>query len=292
MNALGLLEAGRVHLDKVGGKVLGTGGRSGVVKKLHGESRLHLSHGHGLVVDLAGLGKLIGGFTHNLQCVLGKLAHLGAEILVCDHVRDLPVEHGNVLGQNVVYAAGDKAHGSALYDVKVGHNEGGSAHGGRLLLAVDDSRADVGGEAVGRCKRGYRNKGDAQLICRITAEVHDGARTVGDDDLGVIELLHHVLDERILSPQTLSLKHYLLIGGDMLALGELINDRVVHNGTLLARKADIGHVLFKVVDSAVLDDDHLRFKLVVTAALAQAGVFGTIHYHSNLPHISTVSNLP
>ena len=259
VDALGLLKAGRVHLDKVGGKVLGTGGCSGVVKKLHGKTRLHLRHGHGLVVDLAGLGKLIGGVTHDLQCVLGKLAHLGAEILVCDHVRDLPVEHGNVLGQNVVYAAGDKAHGSALYDVKVGHDKGGSAHGGRLLLAVDDSRADVGGEAVGRCKRGYRNKGDAELICRITAEVHDGARTVGDDDLGVIELCHHVLNERILGSQPLRLEHDLLICGNMLALCELINDRVVHDGAFFARKADIGHVLFKIFDSAVLDDDHLRF---------------------------------
>ena len=69
----------------------------------------------------------------------------------------------------------------------------------------------------------------------------------------------------------------------MLALGELIYDRIVDNGALFARKADIGHVLLEIVYRAVLDDDFFRLKLMVSAAGAFADVFFAIHYHDKTP---------
>ena len=195
----------------------------------------------------------------------------------------LPVKQRNVLRENVVYAARDETRGSALYDIKIGDDQNGGAHRGRFFLSVEYRRADVRCEAVGGGKGRNGDKGDAELVRRVAAEVHYGSRAVGDDDLGIIELFHHLLDDCILGAQAVCLEHDLLIGGDMLALGELIYDRIVDNGALFARKADIGHVLLEIVYRAVLDDDFFRLKLMVSAAGAFADVFFAIHYHDKTP---------
>ena len=76
-----------------------------------------------------------------------------------------------------------------------------------------------------------------------------------------------------------------LIGGDVLALGELVDDRIVDNGALFAGKADIGHVLLEIIYRAVFDDDLFRFKLMVSAADAFADVLFAIHDHGKTPQL-------
>ena len=231
----------------------------------------------------------VGCLTHNIERLLSKVRDHRAVVFARDEVRNLPVEKRNVLRENVVYAACDEACGSALYDVKIGDDQNGSAHRGRFFLAVQDGRADVRCKAVGGGERRNGDKGDAELVRRVAAEVHDSACAVGDDDLGLIELFHHFLDNGILGAKAVCLKHYLLVGGDVLALGELIDDRVVYNGALFARKTDIGHVPLEIVYRAVFDDDLFRLKLMVSAADAFADVFFAIHDHDKTPQLKNLS---
>ena len=256
-----------------------------MVEQLHGKAALHLRHGHCLVVGNAGGGVFIGSFAHDVQSFLCEIGNHRAVIFAGNEVGYLPVEQRDVFRKDIVYAACNKACRSALYNVKVGNDEDGSAHRCGLLLTVENGRADIGREAVGGSERRDGDEGDAELVSRVAAEVHDGAGAVGYDDLGVIELLHHLFDDRILGAQAVCLKHDLLIGGDMLALGEFVDDRIVDNGALFAGKADIGHVLLEIIYRAVFDDDLFRFKLMVSAADAFADVLFAIHDHGKTPQL-------
>ena len=256
-----------------------------MVEQLHCKAALHLCHGHCLVVGNAGGGVFIGSFAHNIQRFLGKVGYHRAVIFAGNEVGYLPVEQRNVFRKDIVYAACNKACRSALYNVKVGNDEDGSAHRSGLLLAVENCRADICREAVGGSERRDGDKGDAELVSRVAAEVHNGSGAVGYDDLGVIELFHHLFDDGVLGAQAVCLEHDLLIGGDMLALCELVDDRIVDNGAFLAGKADIGHVLLEIIYRAVFDDDLFRFKLMVSAADAFADVLFAIHDHGKTPQL-------
>ena len=196
-----------------------------------------------------------------------------------------PVGQRSVLCQNVVDAAGNQALGSAADDVKVGDDKDRCAHGSGFLLPVDDGRADVGGETVRGGQRRDGNKGNAQLVGGVAAEVHDGAGADGDDHLGGIQILHHLLDEDILSAKTVGIKDDVLVGLDMLALGQLPGDLIVDHRAL-AGKAQLLHVLFKMLDGLLGHDDLAGLKGMRASADAFAGILFAIHDHGTVPPFS------
>ena len=259
--------------------MLGAGGGAGIVPQLHGQTALHLRHGHGLVIDLARGGHLVGGLAHDIQRFLRQTRDHRAVILAGDQRGDLPVGQGDILGKNIVDAAGHEALRRALDNVQIRHDQRGRLHRDRLLLSVHDHGADTGRKSVGTGERRNGDKGDAQLVGGIAAEVHDGAGTEGHENLGIVELGHHILDQYVLRTQTLRGQDDLLIGLEVLAFRQSVNEAVVYYGAALIAKAHRRHVLLKAAERVVFDDDHLGLQLVVTAAAAFADVLGTIHNH-------------
>ena len=122
-----------------------------------------------------------------------------------------------------------------------------------------------------------------KLVGGIAAEIHDGAGAEGHKHLGLVELCHHILDQHIFRAQALRGQHDLLIGLDVLSLGQRVDVAVVHHGAALVAKADRRHVLLKAAERVVLHDDHFGLQLMVAATAAFANVFGTVHDHKAYP---------
>ena len=73
--------------------------------------------------------------------------------------------------------------------------------------------------------------------------------------------------------QTLSGQNDLLIGLDVLTLGDFINIAVVDYGTALAAQTHFVHELFKVFQRIVTYNDFLCIKAVLPATGTPANIF-------------------
>ena len=262
--------------------MLRTGCRAAVGEDLHGQAGEHLSVGHGLVVRLLALGKVVCAARHDVQRFLSHCAHLGAEVFAGDDVSYLPVSDGDVLCEDILHARDGQEAGRAGDDVDVADDSVRRLHGDGLLLAVDDDGADVRGEAVGGNDGGDSDKGDAELPCAVTAEVHQRTAADNDDVVGLaLKHGHHVLDETLFAVQSLCLKDYLLVGTDMVHGGQIIGVRIIDDSAE-AGKAAVVHVFVEIFERAVFAYDELGAKLMVASAFADTGVLCAVKYHCHI----------
>lgn len=142
-------------------------------------------------------------------------------------------------------------------------------------MSVYDDGADVGGEAVRAREGGDGDEGYAHVEGVVARKVHERAAADGDDDVGVLKLGDDGLNEALLGVQALSLEDYLLVRRDVDHAGEVVGIGVVEHGTAPGESA-LGHVVVKVLEGAVLDDDHLCLERVLPPAGAGAGIFCAI----------------
>ena len=84
--------------------------------------------------------------------------------------------------------------------------------------------------------------------------------------------------QALFGEEAFGLQDDLLIGLDMLAFGQLVDDGIIDNRPF-AREAELFHVFLKVVQGTVVHDDFLRLQGVGPAAAAGAGVLRAVHNH-------------
>ena len=290
VDALSFLKAGRLHLYQVCHQVLCTGCGAGIVPQLHRQPALHLGHSHGFMVNFTGCGHLVGCCTHDIQRFLRKACNHRAVVFIGNKRCHLPVCQRDILCQDVVDAAGDQAHRSALDDVQVGNDKGRGFHGNGLFLAVEDHRADAGGKAVrtGKCRDCH--KGDTKLVCGVAAEVHDGACTEGDQHLRGLEFGHHILNQDIFRTQPLCRQDDFLISLDMFPFSQGIDVAVVDDRAALVSESDGSNILLKSAERVVFHNDHFSLQLMCSAAAAFSNILGTVHNHKADISSSTVTN--
>ena len=113
----------------------------------------------------------------------------------------------------------------------------------------------------------------------IAAEVHDRTGAESHNDIRLIQLFHHVLDQALFGEQPLRFQNDLLVGLHMLAFRELVNHGVIDHRSP-AGEAELFHIFLKMVQSAVVNNDFPGLEGMGPAAAAGAGVLRTVHDHS------------
>ena len=195
----------------------------------------------------------------------------------------LPVCDGDVLCEDVLHAGDGQEAGRAGDDVDVADDSVRRLHGNGLFLAINDDGADVRGEAVGGNDSRDGNKGDAELPCAVTAEIHQRAAADNDDVVGLaLKHGHHILDETLFAVQSLRLKDYFLICADMVHGGQVIGVRIIDDSAE-AGEAAVVHVFVEIFERAVFAYDELGAKLMVASAFAVAEVFCAVKNHFSFP---------
>ena len=198
VNAFRRFKTRRFHFHQMRNQMFGTGCCTGMIQQLHGQTAEHLGHGHRFNIGNTCVRIDVSRIAHDGKCLLGQFCHHMAVVFAVYKMRNAPVNQRDVFSKDVIDAAGNQTGGSAFDNIQVGDNEDRCAHRDGFFLPFQNHRADVCGKAVGTGKRRYCDKGNAEFVSGVSSEVHDGSGTESNDYFGVVEILHHLLNQDVL----------------------------------------------------------------------------------------------